>query len=58
MNCFLKPLPVSAMNRFRNRGYSLLPPNGRREALTSNRSIGCPKPFYLSLLCFSNGGGG
>jgi hypothetical protein len=46
MNFYLRPLLLMTMNRPRLGGYSLLPLNGRREAMTSNRSMGCPKTFY------------
>ena len=49
MDFHLKPLLFATMNRLRLGGYSLLPLNGRREAMTSNRSMGCPKTFYWQI---------
>ena len=52
MHFLLKPLLFVTMNRLREGGCSLLPLNGHREALTSNRSMGCPKTFYWQMVLF------
>jgi hypothetical protein len=52
MNVCLKPLFEKAMNRLREGDYSLLPPNGRCEAETSNRSMGLSENILLVVSVF------
>jgi hypothetical protein len=52
MDVCLKPLFEKAMSRLRKGGYSLLPPNGRREAETSNRSMGLSENILLVAFVF------